>query len=150
MVNLDVKKQECGIYKVFRVQDGKFSGALSAYHENDSWMIEEINAWPQRRGIGSALLRAFSKFVGEDQRIKAYLVHRPSLRAIRINGLLPSVVTDEVTINDPGKLSLLPLTRVFRSGNIEATQLSFVKARSRTGEKDILAFYEVILSGITI
>lgn len=150
MRELDIIHDEDDVYQRFRAyQNGKFSGELLAYPDDCQWVLEEIFTLSKRKGIGSALLRQFTAYVGENQVIEACLIHIPSIRAIRRNGLLPTVVTDEFIIQDTEKLSLLPMTKIFNRGNIDTTQLKFARFAKKGRERDILAFYVVYLYGIT-
>lgn len=150
MPELEIQHDKYSMYERFRAQMvDKYHGELLAYPENGFWCIEDIHAWPQRKKIGSALLKEFSAFIGENQQIEGCIIHIPTIRAIRTNGLLPTVVVDEVIMDDPEKLSLLPITKFFRNGGISVSHLRFSRTPVKGREKDILAFYVVYVHGVT-
>lgn len=143
-----VREQLVRFHRFTAYQGHQERGILVVYQKGDSWVVEEMHTRLHRKGVGASLLKEFTNFIGGGITVEACLVHRPSIKAIRQHGLFPEQATDKVIIDDPEKLSLLPMTRLFKRGGIAVTSLQFLRLphNKKARAKDI---YDIYLYGIT-
>lgn len=109
--------------------------------EDGSVTLEGVRTTTWRMGIGTALVKAFSDFIGPGRCVRGVIEHKPTLEILQELGLFDEArIKGTVNLTDPGLFSTLPFVKLQERGNIDTVSIT-IEPHSYEQDKQSV-FYE--------